>query len=113
MIEPAVLLESLMAEKAKCSTHALARLVGGDPLPFRSNTKRSQTKTSSRDTRYVAVLLVQRRIVCSRAIGYETGVGIGLVPKVLKGSTLEVFEKLLVLACEFVCRLLKRSARRY
>jgi hypothetical protein len=42
--------------------------------------------------------LSERRTIHSRAVGYQSGLWIGLLPKVLKGTSLQILNEEFVLA---------------
>src|SRR6185436_7013086 len=93
MIEPAVCMESLVPKKAQCIAHTFMGLFGVDPFSLGSNAKSGQTKTCSRYTRHVAMILVQWRTIHARPIGHQASLRIGLLQKVLKGTPLQLFKK--------------------
>jgi hypothetical protein len=98
MIEPSALLKSFLRKKAKCVTRSFHSLLRSYPLSLGGNAKSGQTKTCGRDTRNIAMTLSERRTIHSRAVGYQACLRIRLLPKVLKGTSLEVFNEDLVLA---------------
>lgn len=93
MIKPTVFLQSLVTKKTQCIARAFTGLFGSDPFSLGRNTKSGQTKPCSRDTRNVAMSFVQWRTIPPCAVGHQAGVGIGLLPKILKGTSLEIFKK--------------------
>jgi hypothetical protein len=87
------LLKSASVEEAQGVARALKSLISLNPVAIGRDAKRGQTKTSSRDARYVAMAVGQRCAVRARTIRYESGFWIGLFPEIAEGALLEVVDE--------------------
>lgn len=98
MIKPTVFLKSAFRKKPQSITSAFTRLGLSDPAVLCSDAKRCQAKAGRRYAGNVAMIVIQRGAIHSGAVGYQTRLRIGLLPKIIEGTVLEVIEKELVLA---------------
>ena len=93
MIKPAALLVGARVEEAQGVERAFPCLRFVDPVPISGNAERRQSKTGGRNAGDVLVTCRQRFSIHARPIGYESCVGISLLPEVLKRAALQIIEK--------------------
>ena len=91
-----MLLQGVVSEEAQRCARPRASRLRLNPMAFSGNTKRCQTKAGRRNAGNAAMFLIRWRAISARTIEHQTCARITLLPKILKGTTLEVFEEYFV-----------------
>src|SRR2546423_1154692 len=95
----------------KCCADSFTRFFVLDPIPFSRNAKRRQAKSSRRDARNVSVIFVGRRAIRARPVKHQTRTRTSLLPKILKRTPLEVFEKYFISCRKILVRAVESTRR--
>jgi hypothetical protein len=88
-----MLLKCLVGKETQSAAYSLAGRCRSYPATLGANADCRQTKACCRDAADIPMTFIEWGVIHASSIRHQPGLWIGLLPKVLKGAMLQIFEK--------------------